>query len=853
MDDVQQRLRELDQQIGGGDSFGRQVLTGSPLVICAAGFIAGIVLQDRLGLQIWWWLALLFAGALAAVGVFLGAKKDTPVGALGVLACVCFVSLGAVRLISFRHLSPNNISHFVGDERTLATIRGTVISAVKFEDRDRWAFGRFVPADPSGSFYLRLEGVQTPTGWEGASGVVPVYVGQRMLDLAVGDYIQAYCWLDRFKPPTNPGQFDIAKYLARKSVFIAASIESRDGIELLERTENPAKSTATAVREKLREIAADALLDAPLAQNDSEALLAALLLGQRAQVTPATLNAFRRTGLLHFISLSGLHVGILLWGIWWVGRRLGLLRQWRALVCMLFLGVFILVVPSRAPILRAGVMAATFCIAVIVRQRPNTLNTLALAAIVLLLFRPIEVFSAGWQLSFVTVLGIILFAGRLKGFLCSLTGSAGAEPGQSSSRAARVARSGGHFFVGLLSVGLAAWVAAAGVLLYHFYTITPLASVWTALVFPLVAVVLGLGFLKIVFAFLLPVLAGGLGATASFFSNLLIWVVRGIDRLNVSEIVIGKAPNWVILGYYGLVIFVGLVEWRRRGAKRAVSMAAGLILVGGLGVLKWQHMYPQGLEVTCLSVGHGQAVFCAMPGGAKVLFDAGSLTVDDCGRRIVVPFLYYSGINKLDAIIISHDDIDHINGIPEVVADCRVKAVYAGSGVADAASSRGAVGYLKDSLETMGVALRSIGERLPLRGDGLVKVLWPVGEFASDANLTENDRSLVTVIEFAGRRILLPSDIEQTGQRGLLDRRPGLKADVMLACHHGSVRSLWAGFMEQLRPEILIFSSGRTQYEKSILQPLLPVRSYYTTRDGAVRIRIDRHGTLTAQTFGSGE
>jgi competence protein ComEC len=851
MDDVQQRLRELDQQIGGGDSFGRQVLTGSPLVICAAGLIAGIMLQDRLGLQIWWWLAPLFAGALAVAFVFVGAKKDTPVGALGVLACVCFVSLGAVRLISFRHLSPNNISHFVGDERTLATIRGTVISAVKFEDRDRWAFGRFVPADPSGSFYLRLEGVQTPTGWEGASGVVPVYVGQQVLDLAVGDYIQAYCWLDRFKPPTNPGQFDIAKYLARKNVFIAAFIESRDGIELLK---SNCGSIFTKVSRKLREIATFALLDGPLAEDPNEGLVQALILGVRTNIDNSTNQAFQKTGLSHFISLSGMHLAILVGVIWWLCKTVGLLKRARAVICIIAIAVFLLIVPPRAPILRAAVVVWVFCASFFFRRKSNSLNTLSLAALILLLIKPTGLFEVGWQLSFASVLGILLFCQRILFFLYEkITGHSWFTDLPKTRPFFRIVPRPGPCALQLLSTGLAAWLGGAGILLYHFYTINPLTSIWTVIVFPLVAMILTIGYFKIILSFLLPTAAAILGIIVTELADRLIQVVKLFAHLDISQTLIGHVSLMPVILYYCFIFFAGYAYFRRPLLKKAILLAMLLGIIIPLGLTKWQRTHHNNLIITCLDVGHGQAVFCAMPGGAKVLFDAGSLTVDDCGRRIVVPFLHYSGINKLDAIIISHGDIDHINGIPEVVADCRVKAVYAGSGVADAASSRGAVGYLKDSLETMGVALRSIGERLPLRGDGLVKVLWPVGEFASDANLTENDRSLVTVIEFAGRRILLPSDIEQTGQRGLLDRRPGLKADVMLACHHGSVRSLWAGFMEQLRPEILIFSSGRTQYEKSVLQPTSSVRSYYTTRDGAVRIRIDRHGTLTAQTFGSGE
>ena len=102
-----------------------------------------------------------------------------------------------------------------------------------------------------------------------------------------------------------------------------------------------------------------------------------------------------------------------------------------------------------------------------------------------------------------------------------------------------------------------------------------------------------------------------------------------------------------------------------------------LAIIIFLGVTKWQRTYRNDMVISCLDVGHGQAILAQLPGKANVLFDAGSLYKSDIGRRIVAPFLHYRGINKIDAIIISHNDVDHINGIPEIAEHCEVGGVYA--------------------------------------------------------------------------------------------------------------------------------------------------------------------------------
>jgi len=659
LDPIRRQLRLLDAQLAERGALAEQIFARSPLVLLAVGFIAGIVIQHFFNPAIGWPLAIL---GLCTITIITFLFRQNQPARLHVIACgagVAFACLGAIRLIGLNQPAANDIRNLVGAERTLATIRGYMITEPRLEDRDSWKFGRYLWSEPGTSFYLKLKEVETKTGWGEVGGTVRVQVAEPAMDIKVGDYIQAYCWLDGFGEPLNPGQFNLKKYLAQRGVFIGASVKTHAGIELLARG---GPTLLARIKNRLRTFAAEALFGETSPDDESNAMLNALLLGQSRSLGPAVFEAFRETGLAHFICLSGLHIGILAGFVWWVCRTAGLTKRPRAIVCIIVIALYVLIVPPRAPTLRAAIICWFFCLSVLVRRRPNALNTLSLSAIVLLAVRPMDIFNVGWQLSYTSVLGIILLQRRISNWLFERTIDKIRVLGPKENERLFVAFCKGMpgWAVELFSVGVAAWLGGAGILLYHFGAITPMAAVWTVLVFPLVFMILAVGFLKMVLAALLPTAALLLGVIATKLADLLIWIVELIASWNISGVLIGKVSILLIVLYYALLLFWRFGHLRKVAVKRAICTAMAVIILAALGFTKYRSNYRRDLELTCLSVGHGQAVFVGMPGGENLLFDAGSLSTKDCGRRAVVPFLHHKGISRLDVIFLSHDDIDHI-------------------------------------------------------------------------------------------------------------------------------------------------------------------------------------------------
>lgn len=844
MDTIQRKLGFVDSQLAWGRYFHKQIIGACPLLFAVLGLIIGIVLQNWLDMTVWVWTGLLCIAAAAVCGLLIwNPEKTSPLRPIAYVSLICFVCLGAIRLVGFERSAQNDIRHFFGSERQLATIQGQIATEPYINRAQRWQFAKFKNSDPSSSFYFEVNRLKTLDGWAKVSGMVRVQVAGVVLDLKSGDNVQMYCWLDKFKEPTNPGQFNTKKYLARKNVFVAASVKTRESIELL-KVKDPKNSVAK-IRRKLRTAATQALLGNLSEDDRNRGLLEALLLGYRSNIDGDTYAAFAKTGLLHFISLSGMHLGILVTIIWWFAKTAGLDKPAKAIVCTAAVIIFLLVVPTRPATLRAAVICFVFFGSVIFRRHSSHLNSLSLAAIILLLIRPTGVFEAGWQLSFCSVLGIILFTEHINfGLYKKITEFSSSSDKIRTKRKLGILKFPGMFLLNLFSTGLAAWLGSAGVLLYHFHSINPLTSVWTVIAFPLVGLILIIGFLKIIVAALLPTLAAALGLMVGMFADSLIWLVGQIADWNISEILIGSVNLPVIICYYAIVTFIFIPYLRGTVLKKTISVAAVFALIVFLSVTKFQRTYTDKLVLTALDVGHGQAVLAQIPPKTNILFDAGSLYKSDIGGRIVTPFLRYKGISKVDAIVISHNDIDHINAIPEIARDVKVGGVYANDAFFSKADPWATAKLLTTSLRQRNIQIQRIGENLKVKSDAEIKLLWPLDQSESASKLSHNDTSQVTMIEYAGRKILLCSDIENFAQKELMRLYPSLKVDVVVVPHHGSTKTGHPDFLASLGVETLIYSCGQRQYQS---QEKNLAGNLYTAQGGAISVSIRKDGKVVGE------
>jgi competence protein ComEC len=256
------------------------------------------------------------------------------------------------------------------------------------------------------------------------------------------------------------------------------------------------------------------------------------------------------------------------------------------------------------------------------------------------------------------------------------------------------------------------------------------------------------------------------------------------------------------------------------------------------------------LEVDMLDVGHGDAIRLTLPEGGHVLVDGGGLplTSFDVGEAVVLPYLLDRGVRRLDAVVVTHADFDHIGGLATIVAEMRVDEMWQGHPDA----RRSAYRLLRERAVARGVPIRTLvpGERFELGG-----VDFEILAAGDDVRESSNNRSVVLRVRYAGRNVLFTGDAEAGLERHLVHSGQDLRADVLKIAHHGSRSSTSTLFLDAVQPEIAIVSARRNRSRpipSDVVLRRLQARGIdyaRTDRDGMVTVRIHPDGRLEVSTY----
>jgi competence protein ComEC len=553
------------------------------------------------------------------------------------------------------------------------------------------------------------------------------------------------------------------------------------------------------------------------------------------------------------LAISGQHLVILAGFVWFFFRIFDVRRRHGAWIVMLVMIGYTLLTGARPSAVRAAVMVCIICAGIILRRKTNPANAFALAWIVVIIANPTDPFTIGCQLSFLSVFVLIWGVSRwLTQRPLTPTEQLIAESRSSTENAIR-------------AIWRLVWLAFAVSFTLGILN-APMVVSWQNLVSPL-GLILGP---PLVLLTSIALLSGFLLLLLSPFSEWLAWLparitewsLRGCEVLThaAEKIpggwVYGPAPSllWLIGFYVGVVGMVLLPSpWPRR-------CLAGLVVWVLLGLLvSYRPHTSDETRFTFLAVGHGGCVVIETPDGRVILYDAGTTSGPDAVRRVVAPYLWHRGIYHIDEVFLSHADLDHFNGIPELLKRFSIGRITMTPTFADK-STPGVEAALAS------IDRRGIPRRIAVTGDRFeagtlsFDVLHPPAEGPPG---NENTRSMVLLVKYAGHTVLLTGDLEGEGQTMVRSRSIG-SVDVMLAPHHGGkianapqrnpsgdplpgLMAAWA------KPKLVVSCQrpGSTEHLSASYGAVGGV-VWDTPTVGAVTVRCHNTGII-AETFKSGE
>ena len=677
----------------------------------------------------------------------------------------------------------------------------------------------------------------------------------RRLQLRYGTRIRVTTTLERTGNYRNPGVSTLSEYLDRKDYDATGIIKSPASITRLEEGAVFGPLASLYVwREKLqREI------DSRFTP-ETAGVLDAALLGNRYNLSREASERFREGGTFHVLVISGLHISFIGGIVFLAVRRLTKRRLLHFVLPALVVWSYSLAVGAEASVVRAALMFSFAGLAAIVFRQATSLNALGGAALALLIRSPKEIFDPSFQLTFLSVLAIVVIAWPL---LLRLSAIGTWHPARSTpyppvcSRAVKgiceilfwreqhwredLARSPHRYRV--FKAPLAVWlerhhvqsslryvfgaiVVSASVqlvllpqMIVYFHRLSPASLLLNIIVSILLTVLVVVAMLALLISHVSTIASAPLFKLTDAVDWLMVHSVDPFSHFGLAALRLpeysGRAAVVYALYYLPLLLLaVALSHWRPLASptdarsklhRLVVPLSVAQLLL--LGVLVW-HPLSGGradgkLRVDFLDVGQGDAALVTMPDGTTLLVDGGG-NLTEASRRIgetvVSEYLWWRGLSEIDYVLPTHADADHIDGLNDVLRNFSVRGALVARTPADDPE------FLKFSqtlAETHTHRQRiQAGDTIHF-GEVEIDVLWPPAGGETSAN---ND-SVVLRIQFGERSILLTGDVEKAAEQSLVSSQ--LKVDIVKVPHHGSKTSSTEAFVLATKPSFAIISVGQ--------------------------------------------
>ncbi len=738
----------------------------------------------------------------------------------------------------------NHIIHFT-DSNKLKIVGVVDQSVKKYKDRQK--------------FILRAESLDKENKTFPVTGKIRVTVAGEGPKISFGDRIYLISRIRSIRNFKNPGGFDYKRYMAFKGVFGSAYTRGKDVAILSRSSKRGMQRLINNARHQISSFITKSV------EGKHQGVLKALIIGDKHQITPDLRDAFNRAGVGHILAISGLHIGIVatiafLFFSWALSRFKLLLwnaRTRKGAAILAFFPIFIygLLSGMSPSTQRAVIMVAVFLMTFLFEKEHDLINTLATAAMIILIVHPPSLFSISFQLSFSAATSIIYGLSKVRNRRLLVADR------QNINLGIRAINKLFTFFL----VSLFAILGTLPFVMFYFNQASLVGIFANFIIIPVIGfVVVPTGLFSV---FLYPIspeaaswfmqISGAMLSKAisivNFFAQLPFAAVKTItpSRLEICcyYILAWAVLNLIRAGPETSEMKKG--DLTRKAAQILIAVVA-LILVGDVFYWLHQRFRHDDLRVTIIDVGQGSSALLELPGGPCVLADGGGFydnSVFDMGARVIAPFLWRKKIKTVDTLILSHPNSDHLNGLIYIAENFNVKSVWTNS------EERNTFGYRKliDIIEKKKINMPEFND-MPrtcnINGVNF-EILYPQKDFLDKRKKEKwrntNNNSLVVKATFGTHSLLFPGDIMKRAEKEIISvAGTNLSSTVLVAPHHGSKSSNTGLFIDKVNPEYVVISSG---WKNRFKFPHPDVLKRYTDK-GLKVFRTDIHGAITMATDG---
>ena len=593
-------------------------------------------------------------------------------------------------------------------------------------------------------------------------------IGEEKLEL--GDEIIFNGVLKEPLPNTNPKLFNYKLNLLTKNIFTTATIKEYSIIKVSKPEPNTSMKIKMAFIKRVEN-----RLDYSLSNRNSN-IMKSIVLGQYSYLDEEDLVKFRDLGLAHILAVSGLHIGIIAGILVYVFGYLGLDRRINLTLTIIILWIYAYIIGNPASVIRANIMFTMLLLAELLREPYDSINILCFSAFLMIIKNPYIVFDIGFQLSYMATFSLLYLGPKLNNIFPKSIG-------------------------GILAVQIGLLPIQA----YYFNNIPILSIVANLFLIPLFSIALVLSmFLIFLPSFLLPIIK----VLGIIINTLLNVEFLGIEILSSFPRLVLKlhSPNvFEILSYYLILIMVlNNIKVRKVNPYiiKSIVLYTMLILILNLSLLNLD----ESISIKFIDVGQGDSVLIQTQNGNYLIDTGGNIFGNfDIGKNILCPYLEKEGIFKLKGVFISHFDVDHCKGLIYLIDNMEIEKIYIGY------TRPGNIYYdeilRKAKAREVPIVLLKTKDSFKLDSNTSITVHGP-DEKILDTQNSDNDLSMVLMLNYLDQNILFTGDIEKIGEDILIGNMEE-KIDFLKVPHHGSKTSSSKELLDSIKPNIGFISVGR--------------------------------------------
>lgn len=626
--------------------------------------------------------------------------------------------------------------------------------------------------------------------------------------------------------PRNPGQFNRRIYESGKKIDFY--LENPTVLEV--------KEQRSGVREVVEIWKTEMMNRCEKIYPDEEAgILEAMLFGEKSELSGDIKELYQAAGISHVLVISGLHISLLALAVAGILRRLGFpMPVWVILSVGVLAGYGILIgQPTTA--VRALLMFFVLQGARLLGRSYDLLSALAFAGILMLLDNPDLILDGGCRLSFCAVIGVGWYVSEKNKIFRSI-----GEKEKRKNRGKGGKGSSAGAILENIRAGWYLWLFTLPVMLDTFYQVSVVGLLWNLVAIPLLPVIIASGGLGVVLAGWNIFLGSLAGSPAYGMLQLYREIGNISEKLPVGMWTPGQPSKPVIAGYYLVIFLLVLVEKQLIKREKWWKIFPGMELCSMLLLLLLMaHPWQQREKITFLDVGQGDASLL-QSGGQTLLLDGGSTSQKNVGTYVILPYIKQQGISCLEAVVLTHTDQDHINGVTEVLEEGKkgwltVKNLMYPYWMEGTEQGK----QLKKLAEEAGASCRKIraGDRLTI-GKAEAVVLYPKEQ---EKIAEPNAGSLVLFWKWEGVQAMFTGDLPEEKERELLQNLPA--CEILQVGHHGSATSTCREFLEQVQPSLAVISCAmKNRYGHPSPDTVDRLKKTgceirYTMKSGAITIR----------------